>query len=42
MLMGALSGVEMSLGLAGVPHNPGGTQAALTYLRDTAPGARRS
>jgi len=32
----------MALGLAGVPHKPGGVQAALTYLRDTAPGARRS
>jgi alanine-glyoxylate transaminase/serine-glyoxylate transaminase/serine-pyruvate transaminase len=41
MLMGALSGVEMALGLAKVPHKPAGVQAALTYLRDTAPGARR-
>ena len=41
MLMGALSGVEMALGLAKVPHKAGGVQAALTYLRDTAPGARR-
>ena len=40
MLMGALSGVEMALGLAKVPHKAGGVQAALTYLRDTAPGAR--
>ena len=40
MLMGALSGVEMALGLAKVPHKTGGVQAALTYLRDTAPGAR--
>ena len=40
MLMGALSGVEMALGLAKVPHKTGGAQAALTYLRDTAPGAR--
>jgi alanine-glyoxylate transaminase/serine-glyoxylate transaminase/serine-pyruvate transaminase len=31
----------MSLGLARVPHRSGGVQAALTYLRDTAPGARR-
>ena len=42
MLMGALSGVEMALGLAKVPHKAGGAQAALTYLRDTAPGARRT
>jgi alanine-glyoxylate transaminase / serine-glyoxylate transaminase / serine-pyruvate transaminase len=41
MLLGALSGVEMALGLAKVPHKTGGAQAALTYLRDTAPGARR-
>ena len=41
MLMGALSGVEMALGLAKVPHKTGGVQAALTYLKDTAPGARR-
>src|SRR5882757_7945118 len=41
MLMGTLSGIEMALGLAKVPHKPAGVQAALTYLRDTAPGARR-
>ena len=40
MLMGSLSGIEMALGLAKVPHKAGGAQAALTYLRDTAPGAR--
>jgi alanine-glyoxylate transaminase/serine-glyoxylate transaminase/serine-pyruvate transaminase len=42
MLMGTLSGVEMALGLAKVPHKAGGAQAALTYLRDTAPGARKT
>jgi alanine-glyoxylate transaminase/serine-glyoxylate transaminase/serine-pyruvate transaminase len=42
MLMGTLSGVEMALGLAKVPHRAGGAQAALTYLRDTAPGARKA
>jgi alanine-glyoxylate transaminase/serine-glyoxylate transaminase/serine-pyruvate transaminase len=31
----------MALGLARVPHKAVGVQAALTYLRDTAPGARR-
>ena len=41
MLLGTLSGVEMALGLAKVPHKAGGLQAALTYLRDTAPGARQ-
>ncbi|MEO1710297.1 MAG: aminotransferase class V-fold PLP-dependent enzyme [Pseudomonadota bacterium] len=35
-LMGALSGVEMGLGLAGVPHERGGAQAAMAYLADTA------
>jgi alanine-glyoxylate transaminase/serine-glyoxylate transaminase/serine-pyruvate transaminase len=32
-LMGALSGVEMGLAYAGVPHRAGGAQAALDYLR---------
>lgn len=36
MLCGTLSGVEMGLGLAGVPHRRGGVQAALDYLA-TAP-----
>jgi alanine-glyoxylate transaminase/serine-glyoxylate transaminase/serine-pyruvate transaminase len=31
-LTGALCGVEMGLGLAGVPHTPGGVSAALDYL----------
>jgi alanine-glyoxylate transaminase / serine-glyoxylate transaminase / serine-pyruvate transaminase len=31
-LAGTLSGVEMGLGLAGVPHCEGGVTAALTYL----------
>ncbi len=31
-LMGTLSGVEMGLRAAGVPHRPGGAQAALDYL----------
>ena len=39
-LAGTLSGVEMGLGLAGVPHRAGGVQAALDYLRDTAFAAR--
>ncbi len=38
MLAGTLSGVEMGLRLAGVPHQAGGVQAALDYLADTAPG----
>ena len=32
MLTGTLSGVEMGLALARVPHQPGGVQAALAYL----------
>jgi alanine-glyoxylate transaminase/serine-glyoxylate transaminase/serine-pyruvate transaminase len=41
-LCGTLAGVEMGLGLAGVPHRPGGVQAALEFLRDgaTAKAAR--
>ena len=31
-IMGALSGVEMGLELAGVPYKKGGTQAAMDYL----------
>ena len=32
MLAGTLAGVEMGLAAAGVPHRPGGTQAAMAYL----------
>ena len=32
MLMGMLSGVEMGLGLAGVPFKRGGVDAAMDYL----------
>ena len=39
-LVGALSGVEMSLGLAGVPHAKGGVQAAMDVLAETAPQTR--
>jgi len=35
MLAGALSGVEMSLDLAGVPHRKGGVAAALDYLTES-------
>ena len=31
-LVGTLAGVEMGLTVAGVPHRPGGTQEALTFL----------
>ena len=32
MLVGTLGGVEMGLRAAGVPHRPGGVQAAMEYL----------
>jgi alanine-glyoxylate transaminase/serine-glyoxylate transaminase/serine-pyruvate transaminase len=35
-LMGTLSGVEMGLRVAGVPHKPGGAQAAMDYLAGNA------
>ena len=34
MLMGTLSGVEMGLRAAGIPHRAGGARAALEYLTD--------
>ncbi|HYL34556.1 MAG TPA: aminotransferase class V-fold PLP-dependent enzyme [Bryobacteraceae bacterium] len=36
MLAGTLSGVEMGLALAGIPHSQGGAQAALEYLTEAA------
>jgi alanine-glyoxylate transaminase/serine-glyoxylate transaminase/serine-pyruvate transaminase len=35
-LTGTLSGVEMGLRVAGVPHSPGGVQAAMEYLAGAA------
>lgn len=35
MLVGSLGGVEMGLGLAGVPHTKGGVQEAMDYLAAT-------
>ena len=35
-LMGTLSGVEMGLRVAGVPHQQGGAQAAMAYLTEQA------
>ncbi|HXJ03302.1 MAG TPA: aminotransferase class V-fold PLP-dependent enzyme [Micropepsaceae bacterium] len=35
-ILGALSGVEMGLQLAGVPHKKGGVQAAMDYLAQSA------
>jgi alanine-glyoxylate transaminase / serine-glyoxylate transaminase / serine-pyruvate transaminase len=40
MLAGTLCGVEMGLGVAGVPHRTGGVAAALEYLTQAAQGAR--
>jgi alanine-glyoxylate transaminase/serine-glyoxylate transaminase/serine-pyruvate transaminase len=45
MLLGTLAGVEMSLALAGVPHQKGGVAAAIDYLAGNRPiedVARRS
>lgn len=36
MLLGTLGGVEMGLGLAGVPHTKGGVAAAMDYLASSA------
>ena len=38
MLAGTLSGIEMGLSLAGIPHKKGGVAAALEYLATTAKG----
>jgi alanine-glyoxylate transaminase/serine-glyoxylate transaminase/serine-pyruvate transaminase len=35
-LIGALGGVEMGMQIAGVPHKPGGTRAAMDYLTGNA------
>jgi alanine-glyoxylate transaminase/serine-glyoxylate transaminase/serine-pyruvate transaminase len=35
-LIGTLGGVEMGLRVAGVPHKPGGAQAAIDYLAGNA------
>lgn len=35
-ILGALSGVEMGLELAGIPHRKGGVQAAIAYLAEVA------
>jgi alanine-glyoxylate transaminase / serine-glyoxylate transaminase / serine-pyruvate transaminase len=36
MLAGTLAGVEMGLAVAGVPHKPGGVQAAMDFLKGNA------
>ena len=35
-LLGTLGGVEMGLRAAGVPHQPGGVQAAINFLAGNA------
>jgi len=35
MLIGTLSGVEMGLGLADIPHQPGGVMAAMSHLQNS-------
>ena len=35
-ILGTLAGVEMGLGIARVPHKPGGVAAAMQYLAMTA------
>ncbi len=39
-LLGALSGCEMGLELAGIPHSKGGVAAAMAHLAATAPAKR--
>jgi alanine-glyoxylate transaminase/serine-glyoxylate transaminase/serine-pyruvate transaminase len=41
-LMGTLAGVEMGLGLAGVPHQKGGVDAAMAYLAAAADPATQT
>ena len=38
-LMGTLSGVEMGLEIAGIPHSSGGVQAAMSYLAESTTAA---
>ena len=41
-ILGALAGVEMGLGLAGVPHRKGGVQAAMDHLMSAAADPARA
>ena len=41
-LVGALGITEMALGLAGIPHKKGGTQAAIDYLVTAHAGEKRA
>ncbi|GAK32680.1 serine--glyoxylate aminotransferase [Iodidimonas nitroreducens] len=40
MLAGTLSGVEMGLGLSGIPYQSSGVKAAMDYLQETAPRSK--
>ncbi|MGE0003978.1 MAG: alanine--glyoxylate aminotransferase family protein [Parvibaculaceae bacterium] len=40
-ILGALAGVEMGLGLAGIPHRKGGVQAAMDYFAAAAKNGNR-
>jgi alanine-glyoxylate transaminase / serine-glyoxylate transaminase / serine-pyruvate transaminase len=42
MVTGTLSGVEMGLATAGIPHNPGGVQVAMNYLLGNAGGMAKA
>ncbi len=35
-VLGVVAGVEMGLAICGVPHKPGGVEAAMGYLRGNA------
>jgi len=39
-MLGALAGVEMGLGLANIPHSPGGVQVAMDYFAEIAKAGR--
>jgi alanine-glyoxylate transaminase/serine-glyoxylate transaminase/serine-pyruvate transaminase len=39
-IVATLAGVEMALGLAGVPHKPAGVAAAMAYFTETARSGR--
>jgi alanine-glyoxylate transaminase / serine-glyoxylate transaminase / serine-pyruvate transaminase len=39
-MIATLAGVEMGLGLAGVPHKPEGVRAAMDYFAKTVKGGK--
>ncbi len=41
-VMGALTGVEMSLEIAGIPHKKGGVAAAMSYLAESAKSEKKA